>query len=826
MKGRGVSSLDEWLGDFRQDARFALRRLARSPSFTLIAVLSLALGIGVNTALFTYVYATLLEPVPGVTGADRVVELLLTRRGQEQQEWAYPDFQNVREAETPIEAVAGWKPRDGSLTTADGSERVRVMYVSANYFRVLGVVPSRGRDFLPAEDAGPSEHPVAVVSHGLWQNRLGGGPDIIGGTINLNRTPYTVVGVAPAAFKGHQPVSGDTDMWVPLMQHPFLAGPRTMERDRGSQWLLTLGRLRSNATVSQANAALQTVFARLAQEHPETNQDRGARAYRFGPIPAHGRAGSVMFTAGLVALTVLVLLVICGNVAGMILARSVTREREIAVRLALGSGRGRLVRHLMVEALVLALAGGGLGVLLAFWGASAASSTSLALDIPNVSLHPNGTILVFSLALMFVTTLAIGLLPAIRFSRPELVSSLKDDAGGGGRRVGRVHRFAASAQAGLALFLLVISGLFLRAMLELDRKDLGFEPHNLLVTNLDLSTEGYEALEDAGSFLDRVKESVGSLPGMASVAIADGIPLDQVGNFTRVSRADQLDETGGRLLVEFTRASEGYFETIGTPILRGRGFESRDDVSSEPVVIITQSLAERLWPGEDALGRRLRFSVTRDTAQEFTVVGVVPNVASSRATEDWPHVFVALRQQFRSRVVIVARGTADASTLVKPIQSAILDADPTLPIPQVVASASLVAKGTQGQRSTARMAGGLGLLALILSAIGVYGVVAFAVAHRTREIGLRMALGASRPQVLGAVMRDAVRLAIPGLAAGALLAVGLGFGMRSILLGVSPADPISFASAAGMLFLVVLLASLVPARRASAIDPMVALRSE
>jgi predicted permease len=791
-----------------------------------VAVLSLAVGIGVNTALFTYVYAILLEPVPGMGDADKVVELLLTRRGQEQQEWAYPDFQDLGQAETPIKALAGWKLRDGSLTTADGSERVRVMYVSADYFRVLGVVPARGRDFLPSEDVRPGEHPVAVVSHDLWQNRLGGGPEIIGATINLNRTLYTVVGVAPEEFKGHRPILSNTDLWVPLTQHAMLTGPRNAERDRAFLWLLTIGRLQDDATVSQANAALQTVFARLAQENPETNEDRGAKAFRFGPIPAYGRAGSVIFTAGLVALTGLVLLIICGNVAGMMLARSVTREREIAVRMALGSGRGRLVRHLMVEALVLALLGGSLGVLLAFWATGAASSSSIAIDIPNVSLRPNFMILVFSLGLMFVTTLAIGLLPALRFSRPELVSSLKDDAGGGGRRVGRVHRWAASAQTGLAVFLLVISGLFLRAMVELDRRDLGFEPRNLLVTNLDLSTEGYETLEETRGFFDRVNQSVGSLPGLASVSLADGIPLDQVGNFTRVSRADQLDETDARVVVEFTRASEGFFRTIGTPILRGRAFEPGDDATSERIVIITQALAERMWPGQDALGRRLRFRVARDTTQELTVVGIVPNVASSRATENWPHVFVALRQHFWPRVMIVARGTGDASTLIRPIQSAILDADPTLPIPRVVTSESLVARGTQGQRSTARMAGGLGLLALILSAIGVYGVVAFAVAHRTREIGLRMALGASRPQVLGAVLRDAVRLAVPGLAAGALLAAGLGIGMRSLLLGVSPADPISFGCAAGMLFLVVLLASLVPARRASGIDPMAALRSE
>jgi predicted permease len=431
-----------------------------------------------------------------------------------------------------------------------------------------------------------------------------------------------------------------------------------------------------------------------------------------------------------------------------------------------------------------------------------------------------------------------GLFPALRFSQPDLVSSLKDDTGGGGRRVGRIHRVATSAQAGVALSLVVTCSLFVRALGVMERRDLGFEPDNLMLTRMDLSQQGYSTPEAGGAVLSRMTESVAALPGVTSVTVADGIPLDLVGNFTSVSRADRSDDTGGRVTVEFTRVDDGYFQTIGAPILRGRGIERTDEAASEPVVVITRALAGRLWPGEEAVGRQLRFSgrfhtifTTRDSAsgdsaRAYTVVGVVGHVASSRATEDWPHVFISLRQNYRPQVMIVARAMASSAALTTSIQSAILSVDPTLPYPLIVSSESLVARSTEPQRRMAEMAAGLGLLALLLSAIGVYGVVAFAVARRTREIGLRMAIGATRAQVLGAVLRDAVRLAVPGLAVGALLAVGMAAAAGNILLGVSPADPISLGSAAGVLLLVILLASLVPARRASGIDPMVALRSE
>lgn len=830
-------AVTERVSDALKDVVLAFRSLGNAPGYTVVTVLSLAVGIGVNAALFTAIRAVWVAPVPGVTGQDRIIDPVIVQGGADEWGWAYPDFAAVLEAETPFESLAAWTEQDVTMGTDDAAQRVRAAFATSAYFQVLGALPPRGRGFHPAEDDGPGQHPVAVISHDLWQERFGGRSDIVGQAVTLNRTPHTVVGVAPEGFQGARVTLSHIDLWMPLMQHPRAGGEESFVRDRQRLAVQVLGRLRPGATRTEAQAALQTVFGRLSAEYPETNENRVVRAASFGRFPAQNRVWDMVAVAGVWGLMAVLLLIICGNLAGMALARSASREQEIGVRLALGSTRFRLVRHLMAEALLLALAGGALGALLSTVGMSRVSPTDLGIAAPGVTFEPGGWVMAMSFALALAAALAFGLLPALRFSRPELVSALKDDTGGGGRRVGRIQRIAASAQTGAALSLLVVGALFLRSLSRTDPDSLGFEPQGMVVADfsvgglssplLNVAEEGYPSLEQGGgALLDRLGESLGALPGVTSVAMADGIPLDRIGNYGRAARADREDEAGGRVVVESTIVTEGFFAAIGAPLLQGRAFQRTDDATSEPVAVITRSLAERLWPGQNVLGRQILWPAGSEDAVQRTVVGVVDRVASSRASEDVPQVFVPLRQSYVSSLMIVLRTGSDASALAGPLGEAFRSVDPGLPTPRLVPGASFVARATQEQRATGRMGGGLGIVVLLLSAMGVYGVVALTTTQRTREIGLRMAMGASRGEVVRRVLLDALRLAAPGLAVGALLAAGTAAALRSMLLGLSPLDPVSFLSVGVLLLLVVVLAGLAPALRASGIQPMQALRAE
>ena len=808
------------------DIRMAVRCLARTRGFTVVALLSLAVGIGANTALFSIIHATFFRPVPGVADPDRVVELLVTTPGGSQSEWTYPDLEDVRTADTPLDTVAGWKILAGTLASPDGGERVRVMYAASGYFPVLGVNMARGRRFLPSEDVGPGRHPVAIVSYRLWQDSLGSRADIVGQVITLNRAPYTVVGVAPEAFRHHRPAEGRIDLWVPLTQYPALSGPEGWATGRDAYWVEALGRLRAGAGVGEASAALGTVFGRLAREHPVTNRERGAFAAAFGPFPAQSRTMDTIAMGSLLAFGGVVLLIICANLAGMMLARGVAQSREIAIRAALGAGRGRLMRRMLVDAAALATGGGLLGMVAAWWGTRMAAFGAFA-GLPDVDFSPGAAVLAFSFLLVLGTAVAVGLLPALRLSRAEAIESLRE--GAGGRRSGRFHRVAVSAQVGVAVLFVAVSGVFARSLSQLDRRDLGFDPERLLVVSLDLSSQGYDDPAAGLTFVDRVREAVSAVPGVAEAAVADGLPIDLVGNFARASRADRPDDEASRVLTEFTRVGAGFFRAVGTPLLRGRGIEPRDTASSERVVVITQRLADRLWPGEEALGHQLRVAVgeMEREAAPHTVVGVTGDVASSRPTEDWPQVFVALAQHYgRPRLSVLVKGRTDAAALTRPVRSAILSIDPLFAIPSAVTSRTLLERSTEQQRVTAVTAGAVGVVGLLLSAAGLYGLVAFVVSRRTREFGLRMALGASRGQVLRAILGEGVRLAIPGLGVGALAAAGLSFAMQSMLLGVTPLHPAAFGLTAALVLAVVLLACAVPARRAAAVDPAIALRTE
>jgi hypothetical protein len=794
---RGVRRrvMAELFSDTLADVRFAFRSLRKARSYTVVTVFSLAVGIGVNSAVFSAIHAVWVAPVPGVTGQNRILDLVVVEDGADEWAWSYPDFEAVRESDSPFESLTAWTEGDITVGGEDTAERVHAAFASAAYFQVMGAVPSRGREFLPTEDVGPGQHPVAVLSHDLWQRRFGGREDILGQVLTLNRTPYTVVGVAPPGFRGARVTLSTVELWVPLVQHPRMEGDGSLFADRDRFSVQVLGRLRNGASRSEAQAALQTVFGRLSAEYPETNQNRTVRADAYGRFPAQNRVWDLVAVAGLWGLLGVLLLIICGNLAGTALARSAAKEQEMGVRLALGSSRIRLVRHLMVEALILALAGGCVGTMLAMLGMASVSPPDLGIAAPGVTFEP-----------------------------------------GGGRRVGRIQRIAASAQTGAALSLLVVGVLFLRSLNRTQDGTLGFQPRGMVVTDfrvgdlssplLDFSEEGYPTLEGGGgALLEQLTEALGSLPGVTSVAVGDGFPLDRSGNFGRVAPLDWPDEVESRVAVEFTRVTEDFFQVIGAPLLQGRAFRPGDDTSSEPVVIITRGLADRFWPGASALGERLLWPAGSEAATPRTVVGVVGPVASSRIAEDWPQVFLPLRQGYSPNLALVLRTVTDVSALADPFREVFRSVDPGLPLPRLLPGEAIVARATRDQRATGTLGGGLGLVVLLLSAMGVYGVVSLAVTHRTREIGLRMAMGATRGEIVRRVLVDALRLSAPGMVVGALLAAGTAAAMRSMLLGMSPLDPISFLFAGGLLLLVVLAASLGPALRASGIQPVKALKS-
>jgi len=712
-----------------------------------------------------------------------------------------------------------------------------VAYSTPGYFEVLGARPTMGRGFLDSEAGITGQHPVVVVSHRFWKDRLDGRPDVLGHPLPLDGTPYTIIGVAPQGFVGARVNNWSVDLWVPLSQHPDAAGDGSVFRDRTTTSVQVLGRLRPGATLQQARAAVRGVFANLAAEHPDSNRDRTVKAVHFGRFPAQNRHLDAIAVGGICGLFVVFLLIVCGNLAGMALARTAGKEQEIGVRLALGSSRLRLVRHLMLEAGILSLLGGGLGIAAAVIGMTRVSPMDLNVTAPGATFAPSGWTIGMALALSFGAAQAFGLLPALRFSRPELVSALKDDTGGGGRRVGKLQRFAAAFQTGAAFLLLLMAALFLRSREQVDESLMGFRAEGLAVADfgtsgsyvgfLDPSEVGYPSMDEGiADLIDRTEEAVGSLPGVSSVALSGGFPLDRArAPFSITGDGPDVADAGVR--AEYTLVSEGYFSTIGTSILQGRAFRRTDDRTSDHVAVITRSVADRLWPGEEPLERRF-WQVGAEGHSGWRVVAVLDHVASSSVKEDYPQVFLPLRQGNTPSFLILLRPApgVDPALLAEPVRAALRSVDPGLPPARLLPAEAWVDWATLEQRSLALMSGGLGLLILLLAAVGVYGVVALAVANRTREIGLRIAVGASQGTVVRSVVGDVFRLAGPGLALAGLLAAGVATAIRSVLLGLSPVDPLSFLSAGLLLCLVVIGASLVPALRASRISPMDALRRE
>jgi predicted permease len=804
----------------RHDARYAMRALGRSPLFTLTALLSLAIGIGATTAIVTVANTMLLRPPPGIGHPERLVHIGSTREGSGFDNFSYPNFVDLRAGATTFTAISAiqMEPRSLSLAGPDGGEAVQGAVVSGNLFEVLEARPALGRFFLPEEDGAPGANPVVVLSHRFWRERFASDPSVVGRTIVLNGTPFTVVGVSAEGFIG--PVAITPDLWATVSSSQLLGEGPSLLTCRGCVWMMAIGRLAPGAELTAAQAELATIFHRLQQEYPQANEKKGIRVMPASVFPGRLRDMVRAFMALLLAVSGLVLLIASTNVAGMLLARAASRQREIAVRLALGATRGRLIRQLITESLLLFIVAGTAGVLLAQWLVRGLMSLVPRLPI-QLGLDPqiDWRVLTFALVISLVSGLLAGLVPALQGTTPELTAALKIDAGGSGRKL-RLRSGLLVAQIAFSTLLLITAGLFGRSLIEARGIDTGFDPDDVQLASMDLRLVNYDeatGLQFATSLLDRVR----AVPGVQSAALTAMLPLagGRLGLGGLKAEApevtDRQDEAGWSVI------TPGYFETLRIPIVRGRAFTDADRDGSTPVIIINETFARRLWPTGDALGKIIH---NGDIA--LTVVGVARDSKyQSLGEEPSNFVYVPLAQRYFTRTVLMVR-TTPGITVASPIRRIVAELEPALPILDQRSLVEHAATSLFPQRIALWVAGSLGIVAVFLALLGIYGVTAYGVVQRTREIGIRVALGAQRGSVLGLILRQGIVLAGIGVGIGALAAFGVTRLLRAVLVGVPPTDIAAFGGAALLLVIAALAASWIPARRAAAVDPMVALRSE
>jgi predicted permease len=809
-----------------QDARYALRVLARSPGFTAVAIASLAIGIGANSAIFSLASALLLRPLPALTDPGRLVDIGRTQFGAGFDTTNYPNYLDVRARTTTLSDVYAYRiePMPMSLAGPDGADRIYGQMVTGNYFNVLGTHAQLGRVFTDADDK-PGLNAVTVISDHLWRTRFGADPAILGRVVTITNKPYAVIGVAPRGFQGTTILQ--SDLWLPLTNNP--TGPSgTMFTSRAVAWLVMGGRLKPGVTVKQADAELHAIGAALEREYPKDNEGRG-----FAVAPSSVFPGRVSVIGGfvgvLMALVGLILMIACVNLAGMLLARAAGRRREIAVRLAIGAGRGRLIRQMLTETFVLFGGGCAAGLLLGRWLETLLLSLLPELPVPvGLAIGTDWRVLTFTIALSLLAALLCGLAPALQASRPDLVPSLKAQGlDSGPARLRLRHAFLVS-QVTLALLLVIAGGLFMRALERAVHIPPGFDQANIDVVSLDLSLAGFKEA-DGRVFARDLLTRVRALPGVQRAAIAIDLPLDgdRMG-FGDVRLPGQDPDMRRRTSapVDWNLVSPGLFETLGVRLVRGRDFTEADTADAQKVAIVNESLARRLYGTEDALGRTFEVG-TRDGKKPdvYTVVGVAADthVVDLTGPID-PYIYVPLAQVYFSRVSLLVKTAGrsaipDVRTLVRQMNSA-------LPVTSAMPLSEVTAIGLVPQRVAGTLAGVLGLVGLLLAAVGIYGVTSYAVSRRTKEIGVRMALGAGRSAVLRMVLRQGLTLVGAGIVIGLALGALASQWLRSLLLGVSAVDPVTFAGAALLFAIVAVVASYVPARRAARVDPMVALRAE
>jgi predicted permease len=818
--------------NFGKDMQYAIRTLTKNPGFAIIGIITLALGMAVNTTLFSVVNGFLLRPLP-VPHPEQITVLALQQSALPRlNRFSYPDYEDIRDQSDSFRDVFGYRLTLASITADKRGDHCLVSRVTSNYFSALGVNPAYGRLILPSEGRTPGADPVIVLGYAYWRKRFAGDPEIVGKQVLVNEHPFTVVGVASKDFHGTYSVL-DMDAYVPFSADVDDPTDSPVEKDwtnRVSRTFTLLARLKPGVTVQQAQASLTVLAKRMAQQHPDTEQGLTIQIYpeklaRPDPDPQNPIPATAI---AFMALAGLVLLVACFNIANVLLVRATVRQREMAIRAALGAGQGRLVRQYLTESLLLAFLGGGAGLLLGTWAAAFLGSLKLGTDLPvQFDFHPDFRVYLFSLAAVLLTGLVVGIMPALRAARTNVISVLRE--GGRGSSSGPKRQWArnslVAAQVAGSLVLLIVAGLFIRSLDKAQKINLGFNPDHVLNLSVDVGQIDYK--EQRGrEFFRELDNRIRTLPGVENVAEAFTVPLGVISSGARVWIKDHPLEAGQQPGdMSYNQVTPGYFDTVQMPMLRGRKFTDMDSEKAPSIAIINQTMAQKFWPNEDALGRL--FSIKSPTGPFVEVVGIVQDAKYQSILDDpQPYFYMPLEQEYQPLRTIHVRTTVPPETLALQVEAQIQELAPGLPVTQVQTMSDSLqgANGFFFFRFGAQLASVMGLLGLVLAVVGIYSVVAYAAAQRTQEIGIRIAMGAAPLDILKMVLRQGLGVVSIGLVLGLIIALAGTRLMASLFVGIKPTDPLTFTTVVLLLTAIALFACWLPARRATRIDPLVALR--
>jgi predicted permease len=816
------------MGNLWQDFRYGVRTLLKRPGFVALAVLSLGLGIGANTAIFSLVNMVLFRPLP-VAEPGRLYSVAVRGKDDGVLAFSYPNYVDFRDRNEALAGLVVHRFAPMSLSRNGQNERVWGYLVSGNYFDVLGVKAVIGRTFTPEEDRAKLASPVVVLSYGCWQRRFGADASIVGRDVVINGHSFRVVGVAPEGFAGTEMVY-TPEIWVPMMMQRWVEPSYNWLDARGVQNIFATGRLKPGVTREQAEASLNLLAAQLGKEYPDENEGQRIELVPPGFIIPTLRSGFVSFSWVLMAAVGLVLLIACTNLANLLLARSAERRREVAVRLALGAGRWRLIRQLLTESILLSVAGGAVGVALAVWMLDLVAVFKPPVDFPlTVDLRVDWRVLAFAFLASLVTGVVFGLAPALQAAKTELVAALKDAASQSGMRRSRLRSGLVVAQLAFSLVLLIAAGLVVRALQQVQTMSPGFDAQNGLLASVDLGLQGYDEARGQ-NFQRQLVERVEAVPGVKAAALANFIPLSLNYSATNVFVEGQAPVRGANVpTAMYASVSPRYFEAMGIALARGREFTAQDNEQSTRVAVVNETFARKFFPGANAVERAVgkRVSSRGVDGPFMQIVGVARDGKYFHIGEDdRPFIYYPLRQEYEASVTLVVRSGGEPQALVGAVRGEVQKLDANLPVFGVKTMAEHLGLSYFPARVAAALLSSFGLLALALAGIGIYGVTSYAVAQRTREIGVRVALGARPRDVLRLVLGQGMILIGIGLASGLAAAFALTRLMTNVLYGVSATDPLVFAGVVLLLVGVALAACFIPARRAMKVDPMVALRYE